>query len=118
MKGRFPTDLLGLHDSEFRPAAKPNAIGKIPDATSERQGSSCLRRTDMPILPRAMSPKESTALRLDTALLEAMRAVKDAEGIPVTTQIEIAVREWLKKRGVVVEKPERKRAATRSTCLR
>jgi hypothetical protein len=58
-----------------------------------------------------MSPKESTALRLDTRLLEAMRAVKDEEGIPVTTQIEMAVREWLKKRGIVVQKPQRKRRA-------
>ena len=59
-----------------------------------------------------MSPKEATALRLNTALLEAMRQVKETEGIPVTTQIEMAVREWLNKRGVVV-KSERKRAATR-----
>jgi hypothetical protein len=60
-----------------------------------------------------MSPKESTALRLDQALLDAMRDVKDREGIPVTTQIEMAVREWLKKRGIVVAKAERKLAATR-----
>ena len=59
-----------------------------------------------------MSPKEATALRLDTLLLEAMRAVKETEGIPVTTQIDLAVRDWLKKRGVVV-KSERKRARTR-----
>jgi hypothetical protein len=60
-----------------------------------------------------MSPKEATALRLDTALLEAMRDVKDREGIPVTTQIEMAVREWLKRRGVVVPKPARVRAAAK-----
>jgi hypothetical protein len=59
-----------------------------------------------------MSPKEATALRLDVDLLEAMRKVKEAEGIPVTTQIELGVREWLKRRGVVV-KTERRRAATR-----
>jgi hypothetical protein len=51
----------------------------------------------------AMSSKEATALRLDVALLEAMRRVKDADGIPVTTQIELAVREWLKKRGTLVK---------------
>lgn len=66
----------------------------------------------MSILSGAMSPKEATALRLDAELLEAMRRVKEQEGIPVTTQIEMAVRDWLKKRGVVV-KAERKRAATR-----
>ena len=59
-----------------------------------------------------MAQKELTALRLNTDLLEAMRKVKEIEGLPVTTQIELAVREWLKKRGVVV-KSERKRAATR-----
>lgn len=59
-----------------------------------------------------MSPKEATALRLDAALLEAMRKVKETEGIPVTTQIELAVREWLKKRGTVV-KSERKRVVAR-----
>jgi hypothetical protein len=42
-----------------------------------------------------------------------MRGVRDREGIPVTTQIEMAVREWLRKRGIVVQKAERKRAATR-----
>jgi hypothetical protein len=46
-----------------------------------------------------MSPKTTTALRLDDDLLEAMRTVKMTEGIPVTTQIEMAVREWLAKRG-------------------
>lgn len=60
-----------------------------------------------------MSPRESTALRIDVDLLSAMRGVRDREGIPVTTQIEMAVREWLRKRGIVVQKAERKRAATR-----
>jgi hypothetical protein len=55
-----------------------------------------------------MSPKEPTALRLDTDLLDAMRNVKDRDGIPVTTQVEMAVREWLKKRGILLRKPQRK----------
>jgi hypothetical protein len=50
-----------------------------------------------------MSSKTTTALRLDTALLDTMRRVKATEGIPVTTQIEMAVREWLKRRGVNVK---------------
>ena len=58
-----------------------------------------------------MSPKEPTALRLDTTLLETMRRVKQQDGIPVTTQIEMAVREWLEKRGAL--KAGRKRASTR-----
>jgi hypothetical protein len=56
--------------------------------------------------------KESTALRLDADLLAAMRHVKETEGIPVTTQIEFAVRDWLRNRGTL-GKTERKRAATR-----
>jgi hypothetical protein len=58
-----------------------------------------------------MSPKETTALRLDTTLLETMRRVKQEEGIPVTTQIEMAVREWLQKRGTL--RADRKPASTR-----
>ena len=46
-----------------------------------------------------MSPKKIAAFRLDTALLEAMRQVRRNDGIPVTTQIEMAVREWLARRG-------------------
>jgi hypothetical protein len=48
-----------------------------------------------------MSPKTTTALRLDSELLQAMRQVKHAQGIPVTTQIEMAVREWLAKRRAI-----------------
>jgi hypothetical protein len=51
-----------------------------------------------------MSPKELTALRLPPELLDAMRAFKEREGVPVTTQIEKAVAEWLSQRGVVVKK--------------
>lgn len=61
-----------------------------------------------------MSPKELTAFRIDTDLLKAMRRVKDQDGIPVTTQVEKAVGEWLKRRGVIVKKStERKRPASR-----
>ena len=53
-----------------------------------------------------MSPKTTTAFRLDDELLEAMRTVKATEGIPLTTQIEMAVREWLAKRGAVKPPPQ------------
>ena len=59
-----------------------------------------------------MSAKETTAFRLKVELLAAMRQVKEREGIPVTTQVEMAVRDWLKKRGTVV-KSTRTAAATR-----
>jgi hypothetical protein len=49
---------------------------------------------------------------MDPALMEALRAVKATEGIPVAVQIDFAVREWLKKKGVQI-KSDRKRAGTR-----
>jgi hypothetical protein len=56
-----------------------------------------------------MSPKESTALRIDVDLLDAMRDLKDRKGIPVTTQIEMAVRNWLKEEhGFTVRAPSRR----------
>ena len=60
-----------------------------------------------------VSPKETTSLRIDEDLLEAMRRVKDTEGIPVTTQFEMAAREWLKNLGITVKKADRKRPARR-----
>ena len=59
-----------------------------------------------------VSPKDKTALRLDPGLLDALRAIKARDGIPVTTQIEFAIRDWLKKKGVTVKSP-RPRASTR-----
>jgi hypothetical protein len=61
---------------------------------------------------KTMSPKEPTAFRIDTGLLNAMRTVKEREGIPVTVQIEKAVREWLERRGAI-NRAERKRPTTR-----
>lgn len=59
-----------------------------------------------------MSPKELTAFRMAPEIMEALRAVRTKEGIPVAVQIDFAVRDWLKKKGIHV-KPERKRVATR-----
>ena len=61
-----------------------------------------------------MSPKEPTALRIDVDLMNAMRDLKEHKGIPVTAQLEMAVRDWLKnEHGIVVKKSDRKRAGTR-----
>ena len=59
-----------------------------------------------------MSPKELTAFRMAPELMEALRAVKAKEGIPVAVQIDFAVREWLKKKGITI-KTDRKSAQTR-----
>lgn len=45
-----------------------------------------------------------------------MHQVKDEHGVPLTTQVEMAMRQWLKsKYGIVVEKQktDRKRVASR-----
>lgn len=68
----------------------------------------------MPKMLGTMSPKEATALRIDVDLMTAMRDLKDRKGIPVTTQLEMAVRAWLKaEHGIIVKKAERKRPASR-----
>lgn len=53
------------------------------------------------------------AFRMAPELMRAMRAVKEKDGVPVSEQIDRAVRAWLKARGVTVKKTERKRAVTR-----
>ena len=59
-----------------------------------------------------MSPKELTALRIDPELMKTLRAVKVKEGIPITAQVDLALRAWLKAKGFV-KKTARKRAVTR-----
>jgi hypothetical protein len=59
-----------------------------------------------------VSPKELTAFRMAPEVMEALRAVKANEGIPVAVQIDFAVREWLAKKGVELKTP-RKQADTR-----
>lgn len=58
-----------------------------------------------------MSPKELTAFRLDPEILDALRKVKERDGIPIAEQVRRAVIAWLEERGVM--KAERKQAGTR-----
>lgn len=53
------------------------------------------------------------AFRMAPELMEAMRTVKEKDGVPVSEQIDRAVRAWLEARGITVNKTERKRADTR-----
>ena len=59
-----------------------------------------------------MIPKEMTTIRLHPELLDAMRQVKDRQGIPIAVQVDFAVREWLERKGVSVKAAPR-RAPTR-----
>jgi hypothetical protein len=60
-----------------------------------------------------MTPKELTAFRMAPELMAALRAIRDKEGVPVAVQIDFAVRDWLKRRGVRVAKPPRRKVGTR-----
>ena len=58
-----------------------------------------------------MTTKELTAFRMAPELMAALRAIRDREGIPVAVQVDFAVRDWLKRRGVRLAKPPRRRKA-------
>jgi hypothetical protein len=61
-----------------------------------------------------MSPKEFTAFRMAPELMDAMRRLKTRDGVPFSVQVDFALREWLRKKGIVVDhKADRKRATTR-----
>ena len=54
-----------------------------------------------------MSPKELTAFRVEADIMEALRRVKDRDGVPLSVQVDRALRAWLEKKGVAVKKPGR-----------
>jgi hypothetical protein len=59
-----------------------------------------------------MSPKTASTFRLDDELLDALREVKERDGIPQSEQIRRAILMWLESKGVKV-KAQGKRAVTR-----
>ena len=56
-----------------------------------------------------MSPKELTAFRIAPDVMAGLRAVKERDGVPLSVQVDRALRMWLAEKGVM--KAERKRAA-------
>lgn len=58
-----------------------------------------------------MSPKELTAFRVEADVMEGLRAIKERDGVPLSVQVDRALRAWLESKGVM--KAERKRAGTR-----
>ena len=50
-----------------------------------------------------MTPKEITNFRIDTDLLEALRRIRDRDGLPMAEQVRRAIRAWVETRGVKVE---------------
>jgi Ribbon-helix-helix protein, copG family len=59
-----------------------------------------------------LTPRQLTNFRLDAELLDALRAIKDRDGIPIAEQVRRALETWVESKGVKV-KADRKRAGTR-----
>lgn len=51
-------------------------------------------------------PKEMTAFRIESEIMDGLRRVKDRDGIPFSIQIDRALRAWLQKKGVSVPMPK------------
>jgi hypothetical protein len=49
-----------------------------------------------------MSPKELTAFRIEPAVMDGLRRVKDRDGVPLSVQVDRALRAWLKRKSVKV----------------
>jgi hypothetical protein len=57
-----------------------------------------------------MSPKALTAFRIEADIMEGLRRVKDRDGVPLSVQVDRALRAWLEEKGVAVMKaPKAKR---------
>ena len=52
-----------------------------------------------------MSPKELTAFRVDADIMEGLRRVKDRDGVPLSVQVDRALRAWLEDKGVALKTP-------------
>lgn len=60
-----------------------------------------------------MAPKELAAFRLPSQVLDALRQIKDRDGISLTDQVHRALDAWIESRRVTPKKTDRKRASTR-----
>jgi len=60
-----------------------------------------------------VSPKRPYTLKIDPELIEALREIKQREGIAESEQIRRGIQLWLETKGFSKQKAERKRAATR-----
>jgi hypothetical protein len=46
-----------------------------------------------------MPPKQFTAFRLEPSQLEALRAIRDRDGVPVSEQVRRAIDAWIATKG-------------------
>jgi hypothetical protein len=59
-----------------------------------------------------MSPKELTAFRVAPEIMAGLRAVKERDGVPLSVQLDRALRAWLEAKGALTKAASR-RAGTR-----
>ncbi len=65
-----------------------------------------------------MSPKEMTAFRIEPEIMDGLRFVKDRDGVPLSVQVDRALRAWLEKKGVDVDKASNPRGRAAKTATR
>jgi len=51
-----------------------------------------------------MSPKELTAFRIEPEIMDGLRRVKDRDGIPLSIQVDRALRAWLERKDLILKK--------------
>jgi hypothetical protein len=59
-----------------------------------------------------LTPKEITNFRIDTELLDALREIRERDGIGIAEQVRRAIKAWVESKGAKVN-TERRRAGTR-----
>jgi hypothetical protein len=64
-----------------------------------------------------MSPKELTAFRVEADIMEGLRRLKERDGVPLSVQVDRALRAWLGEKGVTLKKASKtnRRAPIRAT---
>ena len=65
-----------------------------------------------------MSPKELTAFRIEPEIMDALRRVKDRDGVPLSVQVDRALRAWLKQKGVALDAPKSSARPAKSAARR
>lgn len=60
-----------------------------------------------------MSPKELTAFRIDPQVMEGLRLIKERDGVPLSVQVDRALRAWLESKGIIAKSAPRRGGARR-----
>ncbi len=65
-----------------------------------------------------MSPKELTAFRVEADIMEGLRRVKDRDGVPLSVQVDRALRAWLAAKGITLKKASKTNRRAPNTATR